>query len=76
LPWQRARLEVPAFAALTLGGPVDLVALSRTTPHRGNLAAAIAAFLDHADLATTTGSVYRACLATLVDGLEPVASAV
>jgi site-specific recombinase XerD len=49
---------------------VDVVALSRTTPHRGNLAAAVAAFLDHADLAATTRHVYRASLAALVDGLD------
>jgi hypothetical protein len=60
---------------MMLGGPVDLVALPRTTPYRGNLAAAIAALLDHADLAAATGRVHRACLATLVDELESVASA-
>jgi site-specific recombinase XerD len=49
---------------------VDVVALSRNMPHRGNLAAAVAAFLDHADLAATTRHVYRASLAALVDGLD------
>jgi mono/diheme cytochrome c family protein len=49
----------------------DIVALSHTTPHRGSLAAAVAAFLDHADLAATTRRVYRASLAALVRGLGP-----
>ena len=44
-------------------------------PHRrldgGNLAAATAAFLDDAELATTTRRVYHASLAALVDGLGP-----
>ncbi len=38
---------------------------------RSELAAAVAAFLDHADLAPTTRRVYRASLADLVDGLGP-----
>lgn len=49
----------------------DVVALSSATPHRGDLAAAATAFLDHADLAATTQRVYRASLAALVDGLGP-----
>jgi integrase/recombinase XerD len=49
----------------------DVVPLPRRPPGRGELAAAIAAFCDHADLAPTTRRVYRASLAALVDGLGP-----
>ena len=49
----------------------DVVALSPTTPHPGSLAAAVDAFLDHADVAATTRRVYRMSLAALVDGLGP-----
>jgi hypothetical protein len=49
---------------------VDVVALSPITPHPSSLAAAVDAFLDHADLAATTRRVYRASLAALVDGLD------
>jgi hypothetical protein len=48
----------------------DIVALAHT-PHRGRLEAAVADFLDHADLAATTRRVYRASLAALVHGLGP-----
>jgi integrase/recombinase XerD len=49
----------------------DIVPLPHHAPSRGDLAAAMAAFLDHADLAPTTRRVYRASLAALVDGLGP-----
>ena len=45
--------------------------LARRAAGRGELAAAVAAFLDHADLATTTRRVYRSSLAALVDGIGP-----
>jgi site-specific recombinase XerC len=47
----------------------DVLPLPRRPPGRGELAAAVAAFCDHADLAPTTRRVYRASLAALVDGL-------
>jgi hypothetical protein len=50
----------------------DVLSLSTgSPPRRGELAAAVAAFLDHADLAPTTRRVYRASLTALVDGLGP-----
>jgi integrase len=48
-----------------------VVALSPATPHPSSLAAAVDAFLDHADVAATTRRVYRMSLAALVDGLGP-----
>jgi hypothetical protein len=54
LSWQRARLEVHVFAAMTHGELVaNVVALSPITPHASSLAAAADAFLDHADVAAT-----------------------
>jgi integrase len=47
----------------------DVIPLPHPAPRRGDLAAAAAAFLEHADLAATTRRVYRASLAALVDGL-------
>jgi hypothetical protein len=53
----------------------DVIPLPHRPPDqgRGELAAAAAAFLDHADLASTTRRVYHASLAALVDGLGPTA---
>jgi integrase len=47
----------------------NIVPLPHRAAGRGELPAAVAAFLDHADLAPTTRRVYRASLAALVDGL-------
>jgi hypothetical protein len=41
------------------------------SPNRGELAAATAAFLDHADLAPNDPRIYHASLAALVDALGP-----
>jgi integrase/recombinase XerD len=49
----------------------DVITLPQPTPHRGDLAVAVTAFLDEADLAATTRRVYRTSLAALVDGLGP-----
>ena len=49
----------------------DVVPLPHRAAGRGDLAAAAAAFLDHADLAATARRVYRASLAALADGLDP-----
>ena len=49
----------------------DIVPLPHPPPNRGELAAAAAALLDHADLAPTTRRVYRASLAALVDAPCP-----
>jgi hypothetical protein len=40
-------------------------------PNRGELAAATAAFLDHADLAPNDPRIYCTSLAALVDALGP-----
>jgi integrase/recombinase XerD len=49
----------------------DVISLPHRARGRGELAAAVAAFCDHADLAPTTRRVYHASLAALVDGLGP-----
>jgi integrase/recombinase XerD len=49
----------------------DVVPLPYRAAGRGDLAAAVATFLDHADLAATTRRVYHVSLAALVDGLGP-----
>src|SRR4030095_16617412 len=64
--------RTPAFAAITHGGAVaDVISLPHRARGRGELAAAVAAFCDHADLAPTTRRVSHAALAALVDGLGP-----